>query len=134
MSVKKTGSPLSSGAESIEPLGSKEDVRGISKTEKSFESTLSEVASELEKAGSTESSSSPTKSAFEKIASSSNLDSTEEALTAVRESANFLVSSRLDEKFQDSKQGKKLTAELSEYIAKDPYMHKKILGVLQKLK
>ena len=55
-------------------------------------------------------------------------------MTAVRESAKFLVSSRLKEDLRDSEQGKKISEDLSGYISKDPFMHRKILGILQRLK
>lgn len=133
MSVKKTGSPLSSGAESLEPLGGKEDVRG-EKVSKNFEAALAEVAGQIEQAGDSGQTDGATKSAFKEIAGNSNLDTPEGALTAVRESAGFLVKSRLKEDLRDSEQGKKITDDLSEYISKDPYMHRKLLGILQKLK
>ncbi|MEO6589455.1 MAG: hypothetical protein ABIP06_09140, partial [Pyrinomonadaceae bacterium] len=63
MSVKKTGSPLSSGAESLDPLGGKEDVRG-EKVSKNFEAALAEVAGQIENAGNTGETDGATKSAF----------------------------------------------------------------------
>ncbi len=133
MAIKKTGSPLSSGAESIEPLGGKETAR-TGKTERSFESALADVAGELEQAGSSGETESPARSAFQAIASDANLESPEGALTAVRESARFLVSSRLKEELRESEEGRRVSEELSAYISKDPLMHKKILGILQRLK
>lgn len=134
MSVKKTSSPLSSGTESLDSLGGKEDVRGGGKVEKSFESALAEVAGQLEKTSEGGQSESPARSAFQQIAQNANLDSPEDAMTAVRESARFLVNSRLKEEFRDSEQGKKVLEDLTEYISKDPFLHKKILSVLQRLK
>jgi hypothetical protein len=133
MSVKKTGSPLSSGAESLDPLGGKEEIRG-GKVSKNFEAALAEVAGQIEQAGDTGQTDSATKTAFKEIAGNSNLETSDGALTAVRESAGFLVKSRLKEDLRDSEQGQKITDELSEYISKDPYMHRKLLGILQKLK
>lgn len=133
MSVKKTGSPLSSGAESLDPLGGKEEIRG-GKVSRNFESALAEVAGQIEQADGAGQADGATKTAFREIAGNSNLDTAEGALTAVRESAGFLVKSRLKEDLRDSDQGQKITDELSEYISKDPYMHRKLLGILQKLK
>lgn len=133
MSVKKTGSPLSSGAEALDPLGGKEDVRG-KKTDKSFETALAQVAGEIEKAGANEQTGGPTRTAFQEIAQSANLDTPEGALSAVRDSAQFLVKSRLKENLRDSDEGKKVTEDLSNYIARDPFLHRKILNVLQRLK
>lgn len=134
MSIKKTSSPLSSGAEALEPLGADEKLRGGAKIDKSFEATLSEVAGEIEQAADSAQTDSPTRSEFQRIAHDANLDSPEESLSAVRESAHFLVNSRLKENLRDSPQGKKISDELSEHIAKDPFLHRKILSLLQRLK
>lgn len=133
MSVKKTSSPFSSGAESIEPLSPK-DLNKTKKAEGSFEKALSEVEGQIEQAGQTAQSGSAEKTALSNIASNAQLDTPEGAFGAVKESAGFLVKSRLAEQFGDSEQGEKLTDDLSEYIARDPFMHRKILGILQKLK
>lgn len=134
MSIKKTSSPLSSGSEALEPLGGKEKSAGGAKIDKSFEAALAGVAGEIESAGDTVSADSPTRAAFEQIAAGSNLDSIEGALSAVRQSAHFLVNSRLKDSLRDSAQGKKISDELSSYIARDPFLHRKILSVLQRLK
>ena len=134
MSVKKTSSPLSSGAESLDPLGGKEPLRQGGKVDKNFEAALAEVAGQIEQAGGTEKSDGPVRSAFRQIASSANLDSPEGAMSAVRESARFLVESRLKDDMRDSEQGKKISEDLSNYISRDPFMHRKILGILQRLK
>lgn len=133
MSVKKTSSPFSSGAEFLEPLNQK-DVKKAGKTEASFEAALSEVEGQLEQAGQTAKSESKERTALSNIASNAQLDTPEGAFGAVKESAGFLVKSRLQEKFGESEQGEKLTEQLSEYIASDPFMHRKILGILQRLK
>lgn len=133
MSVKKTSSPFSSGAEPLEPLSQK-DVKKADKTEASFEAALSEVEGQLEQAGQTSKSESKERSALSNIASNAQLDTPEGAFGAVKESAGFLVKSRLQEKFGESEQGEKLTEQLSEYIARDPFMHRKLLGILRRLK
>lgn len=134
MAIKKTGSPLSSGAESLDPLGGKDKVRGGGKVDKNFETALAEAAGQIEQAGTSEKADSPTRSAFQQIASNANLNSPEGAMFAVRESARFLVSSRLKDEMRDSEQGKKISEDLSNYISKDPFMHRKILRILQGLK
>jgi hypothetical protein len=134
MAIKKTGSPLSSDAKPIDQLGAKDEIRHGGKVEKSFETALAEVAGQIEKAGAGEKSDSPTRTAFQQIASNANLDSPEGAMTAVRESARFLVSSRLMNGMSDTEQGKKISEDLSHYISKDPFLHRKILGILQRLK
>lgn len=133
MSVKKTSSPFSSGAESIEPTGYK-DVKKTGKSEASFEAALSDIEGQLEQTGQAGRSASPERSALSSIASNAQLDTPEGAFGAVKESADFLVKSRLDEQFGESEQGKKITQDLSDYIARDPFMHRKLLGILQRLK
>lgn len=134
MSIKKTSSPLSSGAESLDPLGGKDELQRSGKVDKSFEAALAEVTGQIEQAGANEQTESPARSAFQQIAQNANLDSPEGAMSAVRESAQFLVSSRLKGDLKDSDQGRKISEELSNYISKDPFMHRKILGILQRLK
>lgn len=134
MSVKKTSSPLSSGAESLEPLSRKDETRRGGQVEKNFEAALAEVAGQIDQTGASGETSSPAHSALSQIASGSDLNTPEGAMQAVRESARFLVTSRLDEELRDSSQGKKMTDDLSEYIAKDPFMHRKILSILHRLK
>lgn len=133
MSVKKTSSPLSSGAEALEPLGGKDELKQ-GKVEKSFEAALAELAGQIEQTGANEKTDNPTRAKFQEIANNGNLDSPEGAMTAVQESAKYLVGSRLSDEMRDSEQGKKVTEELGEYLSKDPLMNKKILGILQRLK
>lgn len=132
MSVKKTDSINRSGG--AERLDGKEKIRGGEKVSKTFESALVEAASQIEQAGNTENADGVTKTAFTEIAGNSDLDTPEGALSAVRESAVFLVKSRLNENFRNSEQGQKITDEITDHIAKDPYLNRKILGILQKLK
>ena len=133
MSVKKTESPLSSGAEPLEPLDGK-DVRRAEKAEGSFRSAMAELEGQLERVGQASDSGSVERTALGSIASEAQLDTPEGAFGAVKASAGFLVKSRLKEDFGNSDQGKKLTEDISEFIARDPFMHKKILGILQRLK
>lgn len=133
MSIKKISSPISGGADAVEQTGAKE-VLNDGKVEKSFEAALAEVAGQIEKTGTTEKTENPAQIVLRQIAENLNLDSPDEVMSAVRESANFIVNSRLEEKFRDTEQGKKITSDLSEYISNDPFMYRKILGVLQKLK
>lgn len=133
MSIKKTSSPLSSGAEALEPLGGKEEILG-KKVDSDFESALANLAGEIEQAGDAAQISSPTRSTFREIAARTDLESKEGALSAVRESAQFLIKSRLKENLRDSGTGKKISGELGDYIAKDPFMHRKILAILKNLK
>jgi hypothetical protein len=134
MSVKKTSSPLSSGSEALEPLSPKDELRRGGKIEKNFEAALAEVAGQIDQTGGSGETSGAARGALSQIASGSDLDTPEGAMQAVRESARFLVNSRLNEELRDSSQGKKMIDDLSEYIAKDPFMHRKILNILHRLK
>lgn len=134
MAIKKTSSPLSSGAESLDQIGGKNELQRGGKVEKNFEAALAELAGEIEQTSANERAANPTRAAFQQIAAGANLDSSENAMQAVRESAEFLVSSRLGEEIRNSEQGKKIIEDLSNYISKDPMMYRKILSILQRLK
>jgi hypothetical protein len=130
MKVNRPGSPLSSGAEPLEQLDPQE-LQTALRSER-FNAALSQL--EAQAAGGAGDTSSPTRAALAQIADSSNLSSNEGAATAVRESARFMVRSRLNEKFRDTEQGSTLVERLSEYVASDPLLHSKLLGILQKVK
>ena len=130
MKVNRPGSPLSSGAESVEPLEAQE-LQNALKTER-FNAALAQL--EAQAAGSTGGSASPVRAALAQIADSANLSSSEGAASAVRESARFMVRSRLKERFRDTEQGSTLVERLSEFVAADPLLHSKLLGILQKVK
>lgn len=130
MNVNRPGSPLSGGAEPLEQLDPQE-LQTALKSER-FNAALSQL--EAQAAGGSGDTSSPARAALAQIADSSNLSSSEGAATAVRESARFMVRSRLNEKFRDTEQGSTLVERLSEYVASDPLLHSKLLGILQKVK
>jgi hypothetical protein len=130
MKVNRPGSPLSSGAEPLEQLDPKE-LQAQLKSER-FSAALAQL--EAQAAGGTGSAATPTRAALAQIADSANLSSSEGAAAAVRESARFMVRSRLSEKFRDSEQGSSLVERLSEFAASDPLLHSKLLGILQKVK
>ena len=52
----------------------------------------------------------------------------------MRESAEFMIRSRLAEKSRDSTQGQKLVASLGEYVATDPLLKPKLLSILKRIK
>ena len=130
MKVNRPGSPLSSGAEPLEQLDAQELQRAV-KSER-FNAALAHL--EAQAAGGAGGASSPVRSALEQIANSANLTSSEGAATAVRESARFMVRSRLREKFRDTEQGSTLVERLSEFVAADPLLHSQLLGILQRVK
>lgn len=133
MSIKKTSLSTSNGAEAINQNDSNDEVKH-GKAVKSFEAALAEVAGQIDAAGEARNINSQTQTALQKIALSLNLNSSDEAMSAVRESARFIVSSRLEEKMRETEQGKKLTNEISEYISNDPFIYRKLLGILKRLK
>ena len=130
MKVNRPGSPLSSGAEPLDPLDAHEMQKAL-KSER-FGAALSQL--DAQASGATGGGSGPTRAALAQIADSSNLSSSEGAAAAVRESARFMVRSRLSEKFRDTEQGSTLVERLSEFVASDPLLHSKLLGILQKVK
>jgi len=130
MKVNRPGSPLSSGAEPLDPLDAQELQKAL-KGER-FNAALSRL--EAQAAGGAGDAQSPVRAALAQIADSSNLSSSEGAAAAVRESARLMVRSRLKEKFRDTEQGSTLVERLSEFVASDPLLHSKLLGILQKVK
>lgn len=130
MKVNRPGSPLSSGAEPLDPLDPQE-LRSAVKSER-FAAALSQLDAQAARGG--QGAQNPTRAALEKIAQQANLSSGEGAATAVRESARFMLRSRLHEKFRQSEQGESLVEKLSEYVTSDPLLNAKLLGILQRLK
>jgi hypothetical protein len=130
MKVNRPSSPLSSGAESVESPEAQE-LQTALKAER-FSTALAQL--EAQAAGTTEGTSSLVRTALAQIADASNLSSSEGAATAVRESARFMVRARLNEKFRESEQGTTLVERLSEFVATDPLLHSKLLGILHKVK
>ncbi len=130
MKVNRPGSPLSSGAESVEPSEAQE-LQNALKTER-FNAALAQL--EAQAAGESGGKSGPMRAALAQIADASNLSSSEGAATAVRESARFMVRTRLNEKFRETEQGSTLVERLSEFVAADPLLHSKLLGILHKVK
>lgn len=85
-------------------------------------------------AGQASGSTGATRAALEEIASAANLSTSEGAASAVRESARYMIRSRLSERYQETEEGERLTSELSEYVAADPFLKGKLLSILHKLR
>jgi hypothetical protein len=130
MKVNRPGSPLSSGAEPLEPLDPQELQKAV-KGER-FAAALSQLEAQAAEGG--EGASGPVRSALARIARESNLSTGDGAADAVRESARFMIGSRLHEKFRQSEKGAGLVEELSGLVASDPLLHTKLLNILQRLK
>jgi hypothetical protein len=131
MKVKGPTSPLSGAPEPLDPR----DLRRMAEGD-GFASALSELAGQTgaSGAGQSSSASNPTRAALEQIASSADLATAEGAASAVRESARFMVRSRLGKSYRDTEQGEQLAAELGQYVASDPLLKGKLLSILRKLK
>jgi gamma-glutamyl:cysteine ligase YbdK (ATP-grasp superfamily) len=130
MKVNRPGSPLSSGAEPLDPLDPKELQEAV-KGER-FAAALSQL--DAQTTGGAGGPANPTRTALEEIAQGADLLTAEGAATAVRESARLMIRSRLHEKFRQSEQGSTLVEKLSEFVASDPLLNAKLLGILQRLK
>jgi len=129
MKVNRPGSPLSSGAEPLDPLDPKELQRAL-KGER-FAAALSQFEAQAAGTGGAQN---PVRSALEEIARGSDLSSGEGASAAVRESARFMIRSRLQEKFRQTEQGETLVERMSEFVTADPLLNAKLLVILQRLK
>ncbi|MER3428311.1 MAG: hypothetical protein C4334_09445 [Pyrinomonas sp.] len=131
MKIRRPGSPLSGGAEPLEPLDPKDLERAV-KSER-FASTLSNIEAQLN-AQQTSGAQNPVRAMLEQIARNADLLSGEGAAQAVRASARFMIRSRLRRRFRNSAQGRELVEALSEFVATDPLLSSKILSILQKLR
>lgn len=134
MSVKKTGSPLSSGADPIEQLGPKDNVERADKVDKNFEAALAGAAADLDQAGGATGADSKLQAEFRRIAGRTNFDSPEGEAAAIQESAHILVRSRLGSGFRKTTQGRDVAEKLSKYVAGDPFLHRKLREILHRLK
>lgn len=134
MAVKKTGSPLASGSEPIEQLGSQENISRAASVDKKFEAALAGAAADLERSGGAAGAEGKLQSEFRRIAGSTNFDSPEGEAAAIQESAHVLVDSRLGDDFRKTAQGREVAAKLSKYVASDPFLHRKLREILHQLK
>lgn len=134
MKVNRTGSPLSSGAEPVDSVEAQELQKAV-KSEK-FAAALSQLEAQATTGagGGASATSSATRSMLEEIATGADLATNEGAAMAVRESAKFMIRSRLSKKFGESEQADNLIENLSEYVASDPLLKMKLLTILQRLK
>jgi hypothetical protein len=138
MAVKGPASPLSSsgGAEPLEPLHPNELPRVVKSGQ--FESQLNALdAASNDGAATHETTSSlqsETVSLLRQIAASADLSTPAQALDAIRESARFMIQTRIQQKFQQNQQVEQMIEDLSVHVANDPLLQRKMLRILQKLK
>jgi hypothetical protein len=137
MKIKGPESPFQA---STEPLDQQQQAEQLKVAKGDFADALSQLETAVEASkpdGRTVASSetsSETKAALREIAINANLSNAEEAATAVRASAEFMIRSRLADKTRDSAQGQKLIASLGEYVATDPLLKPKLLSILKRIK
>lgn len=133
MKVNRPGDPLAGSTEPLDPR----DLSNVVKGER-FEAVLSELEGQAgTTAGNTVDNSqemSATRAALTSIAKEADLANASQALSAVRESARFMISSRLSEQYRTTEEGERVIEGLSEYVASDPLLKSKILSILQKVK
>lgn len=121
MKINKSKSPFVGGADAP-------DEKDVAKAIKGGKFAEAFSALEAEAAGGGEPSRATV--GLTEIAMQYDLSNEENRQTAIEESAEFLVKSRLDEKFRDSE---KLVKDLTGHIAGDPFLKSKLLSILQKL-
>ena len=133
MKINRPGDPLTGSTEPLDPR----DLQNLVKGER-FEAVLSELegqagataANTVDNSGAVGS----TRAALAQIASSADLANASQSLSAVRESARYMISSRLNKQFRKTEEGERVIEGLSEYVASDPLLKSKILSILQKVK
>ena len=133
MKINRPGDPLSG---STEPLDHR-DLQNLVKGER-FEAVLSELegltsANESAEASGT-SQMTGTRAALAQIAEHADLTNVGQAVLAVRDSARYMIRSRLSRQYRETKEGERLIEGLSEYVSSDPFLKSKLLSILQKVK
>ena len=121
MKVNKSKLPFVSGADTPD----EKDIAKAVKGEK-FAAALSA----LESSTAATEASNPTRAGLYEIAAQYDLSNEENRESALRESAEFLVKSRLSEEYKKSE---KVIGDLTKYVAEDPFLKSKLFSVLQKL-
>ncbi len=132
MKVNRPRSPLGSSAEPLEPL-SPRDLQRAAKSEQ-FNADLSQLEAQLGTQKPTAAARSATRTTLEQIAGGANLMSSEGAAAAVRESARYMIRSRLSERYRDTEHGTRLIEEMSEYVTNDQSLKARLLAILKRIK
>jgi hypothetical protein len=121
MKINKSKSPFVGGADAP----TEKDIAKAVKGDK-----FAEALSALESASMTDAAPSATQTALTQIASQYDLSNEQNQQSALKESAEFLVKSRLNDEFKNSE---KVVEDLSSFVTDDPFLKTKLLSVLQKL-
>jgi len=133
MKVNRPGDPLTGSTEPLDPR----DLQNLVKGER-FEAVLSELEGQggAGAANTADNSAavSTTRTALAQIANNADLANAGQTLSAVRESARYMIRSRLSGQYRKTEEGERLLEGLSEYVASDPLLRSKIVSILQKVK
>jgi hypothetical protein len=133
MKINRPGDPLTGSTEPLDPR----DLQNLVKGER-FEAVLSELEGQAgtSTANTVDNSVAmgPTRAALARIAGSADLANATQSLSAVRESARFMIRSRLSKDYRETEEGERLIEGLSEYVATDPLLKSKLLSILKKVK
>ncbi len=126
MKVNKPKSPFVSGADAPDAKDLAKAVKGGK-----FAETLSALAS----GEATENAAlNSTRETLAQIALQADLTNDASVSAALRESAEFLIKSRLGETFEQTEHSEKIVKDLSDFVSDDPFVKAKLLSVLQKLR
>ena len=135
MSVKRPSSPLSSGSEPVEPLNSKELQKAVKSEQFGADLAALENAVEGQQtAFPLSQKQAETLKNLREIAANADLSTPQQAFAAVRQSAHYLIKSRIQEKFLEQEKVTELLEDLSGFVSNDPYLHRKLKSILERLK
>lgn len=121
MKVSKPKSPFVSGTDTPD----EKDIAKAIKGEK-----FAETLSALESATAGNAASNAARASLTKIVAQYDLSNEENRQSALEESAELLVKSRLSEQYKKSE---KIIKDVGKYVADDPFLKARLLSVLQKL-
>jgi hypothetical protein len=128
MKIKRPESPFQASTEPLEA-----EAQNLARKE--FADTLSQIEAGITSSDRGESAGSDgLRTALQQIANGSDLANPDEATQAVKQSAGFMIESRLSRAFKQAEQGQSLVEKVSEHIANDPLLRPKLLGILKRMK
>ncbi len=128
MKVNKSKSPFVSGADSPDEKDIAKAVKGGN-----FADALAALDTGIIDGGGG-AQANATRASLSQIASHSDLNSDDGIASALRESAEIIVKSRLGDQFKESEQSEQAIKELSGFVSDDPLFKTKVLSVLHKLR
>lgn len=135
MSVKRPSSPLGSGSEPLDSLNSKQQLQETVKSgQLGAELTALEGVAEGEQTQQLSQKQTETLQNLRAIAANADLSTPQQAAAAVRQSAHYLIKSRIQEKFREQQEVSDLLEDLSQFVSNDPYLHRKLKNILERLK